>query len=409
MRKYRLNIVLVLIIIANIVNMIFPKGMGYAVQTGFMYELSKYIYGLCIVIMFPSLFSFKKFYFEKMRWMTVMVIVYIIVAIVFSMKFEMGQYLKTIMICLSFVFFEEECSETHINKRFIYAYLISVFINIAYLTLTQNRLEQAVMNEGHVVGGQGIAISMVFLLPLIFYLFKGKLSIYLFTIGLLAVIVSLRRTAILAYLLCLPFIYKRMKGTISRKYIIMMIVGVAIIAFYIYNNYWFVIQDRFADVVEANENGYYGSGRTGWWEVLINNYINSPLHWIPGFGLGRVAMDMETAGFPFGGAHNDYLEIGYTYGLIGLYLWFGSIMDLLKMHSKRNLKKHSALIMMASISYLFIAFVSGATDQPHFMSIALFSALILKEDKIKYKKNLYDKLLVHYSSSQLARFIKSLS
>lgn len=398
-----------LIVVANIVNMIFPKGMGYEAQTGFMYELSKYIYGICIIIMLPSLFSFKKFYFEKMRWMTVMVIVYIAAAIAFSMKFEMGQYLKTIMICLSFIFFEEVLEERKVDKRFIYAYMFSVFICITYLSLTQNRLEQAVMNEGQIGGGQGITISMVYLLPLIFYLFKGKASSYMFLIGLLAVIVSLRRTAILAYLLCIPFIYKRIKGTISRKNIYIMIAGVTILFFYIYNNYWFVIQNRFADMIEANDSGYYGSGRTGWWEVLINNYIDSPLHWIQGFGLGQVAQHMAEAGFPFGSAHNDYIEIGYTFGLLGMFLWFGTIIDILKMYSNKYLKNKSSLILMASVSYLFISFLSGASHQPHFMCIALFSALMLREVRLKTSKKIYEKLLIHYSSSQLAKFIKSLS
>lgn len=401
-QKYRLYFFILLIIISNILNMLFPKGMGYEEQTGFVYQLSKYTYGLCIVIMLPSLFSTKLFYFEKMRWMTIMVIIYIIYAFVYSYQFDIASYLKTTMICISFIFFEEVLTKSNVDKRFIYAYMLSIFMNIIYLTFTQNRLGQAASDEGHISGGQGIAVSMVYLLPLVFYLFKGKFSSYLFIIGLIAVIISLRRTAILAYLLCIPFLYSRMKGNISRKFIFMIIVITVIVVIYILDNYGFVIHERFADMTEADNSGNYGSGRTGWWTILINNYISSPEHWIQGFGLGQVAQHMANAGFPYGYAHNDYLEIGYTYGLIGFYLWFGSIIDIILMYRNKSLKEYSSLIMMASISYLFISFASGATAAPHFMSISFFSALMLKENRISNKIKSYERLFVHYPSSQLS-------
>ena len=172
MKALRLNSVLILVVIANILNMVYPKGMGYEVQTGIEYELSKYTYGLCILLMLPSLLSTKKFYFNKMRYMAFMIIIYIMLGYAFHMSFEMGDYLKTLMICLSFLFFEDVFKATSYNKKLIYVYVLSIFVNIAYLTLTQNRLETAIENEGHVGGGQGIATSMVFLVPFMFYLFR---------------------------------------------------------------------------------------------------------------------------------------------------------------------------------------------------------------------------------------------
>ncbi len=382
----RFYLVLFLIIISNIVNMLFPKGMGYEVQTGFQYEISKYTYGLCLVLMLPSLISSKRFYFSKMRWMALMIVVYIYIAQTYRMPFFLDPYLKMLMICLSFIFFEEAVKDIYLKKWVIYSYLLSVFINIAYLTLTQNRLEIALENEGHVGGGQSLATSMIYLLPLLFYLFKGKLSSYLFLIGLFAVIVSLRRTAILAYLLCLPFVFQRIRGSISKKQAYLLLIGVVVIAYYIYSNYWFIIEDRFANMTEASEEGYYGSGRTGWWAILYSSFIDSPGHWLQGFGLGRVSIVMAEAGFPYGGAHNDYIEVGYTFGFIGLFLWFGTILSIYKLSKQKSLKPHSTIIKMASVSYLFIALVSGATYQPHFMCIALFSALMLKEKQTKWTK-----------------------
>ena len=385
-KSQRFHLVLCLIILSNIINMIFPKGMGYEEQTGFAYQISKYTYGLCIVIMLPTMLDSKRRYFEKMRLMALYIMIHMLAAMALGLKYDIGSYLKTIMICLSFIFFEETLAAPNVNRKFIYAYLLSVFVNIAYLTLTQNRLEQAVENEGHVGGGQGIATAMVYLVPLLFYLFRGRAATYLYLVGLLAVLVSLRRTAILAYLFCLPFVYQRMKGTLSRRSIYIMVAGLAAMAAYIYTNYWFVIEDRFADMTEANDSGYYGSGRTGWWMVLINNFLSSPLHWLQGFGLGQVALHMAKAGFPYGNAHNDYLEVGYTYGLIGLYLWFGSIWKLYKLSNRNSLNEEGSIIKMASLSYLLIALMSGATLQPHFMCVALFAALMINKKMIKAKE-----------------------
>ncbi len=364
--------------------------MGYGVHSGFMYELSKYLYGACIILMFPSLFSSKILYFEKMRWMSIVVLLYIVVAIIIPVKIDTGKYMKTLMICLSFVFFEMELTRRKIDARLIYIYMFSVFMNISYLSFNQNRLTLAVENEGEIGGGQSVAISMVYLLPLLFYLFKGKLSTCLFLIGLLAVIVSLRRTAILAYVLCVPFLYQRMKGTISRKYLFLLLGGIIVISIYIYINYGYVLENRFADMTEANDSGYYGSGRTGWWAVLVNNFINSPFNWLQGFGLGAVAYDMAKAGFPYSHAHNDYLEIGYTYGFLGLFLWFGTMIKIFKMSKCKSVMEHSSLVKMSSVSYLFISFMSGATSQPHFMCVALFSALILRQ-KYKNKNYIFNK------------------
>lgn len=377
MKALRLNSVLILVVIANILNVVYPKGMGYEVQTGIEYELSKYTYGLCILLMLPSLLSTKKFYFNKMRYMAFMIILYILLGYAFHMSFEMGDYLKTLMICLSFLFFEDVFKATSYNKKLIYVYVLSMFVNIAYLTLTQNRLETAIENEGHVGGGQGIATSMVFLVPFMFYLFRGKFSAFLYLLGMVAIIVSLRRTAIFAYLFCLPFVFFRIKSSMSKTTLFFIVLGLALISYVVVTEYWFVMEDRFADTFEENESGYYGSGRTGWWQVLIDNFHDSPENWLQGFGVGRVAQDMAKAGFPYGSAHNDYLEIGYTYGFIGLYLWFGTIIDILRLSWKTTVKGYKSLISMCSLSYLLVAFVSGVTRNPHFMCVAMFAAMML--------------------------------
>lgn len=158
----RLHCVIYLIILANVWNMIFPKGMGYEVQTGFEYEFSKYIYGGVILLMLPVLFSTKRLYFWKMKYMAFYVIIHIVVAIMNKQEFELGNYLKTIMICLSFVYFEESLKRNELDSKLLYAYILSIFINVIYLTLTQNRFAEALDNYGHIGGGQNVSVTLFF-------------------------------------------------------------------------------------------------------------------------------------------------------------------------------------------------------------------------------------------------------
>ena len=77
---------------------------------------------------------------------------------IFDSYYEMGNYLKMLMICLSFVFFEETLrTNPHVDKNILYAYVLSIFINVIYLTLIQNRFLTAVENEGEATGGQSLA------------------------------------------------------------------------------------------------------------------------------------------------------------------------------------------------------------------------------------------------------------
>ncbi len=390
MKALRFYLIMALLILGNIINMVFPKGVGLVGQVGIIEDLSKYIYGLAIVIMLPSVFSTTSFYFSKMKYMAFVIVFYIVFAYASEVTFELSQYIKMFMICISFVFFEDVFDNSFkIDRRVIVLYIISAFLNVVYLTILQNRLGIAIDNEGETSGGQSLANVMVLLVPLFFYFFKGRVSVFLYSLGLIVVLVSLRRTAILAYLLCLPFIVQYMqKGRTLKGTAILLLIGVSIIVFYIYTHYWYIIQDRFMDMLVANDEGNYGSGRTGWWRALIVNYLSAPLHYLQGFGLGRVAIDMELAGAPYGHAHSGYLEIIYTFGLLGFYLWFGTFRNILKIPRADSIENCAPLIRMSVYSYLFISLFSASTFQPNIVCVALFAVLMLRrsqwvESKVK--------------------------
>lgn len=374
---FRLNLVLLLLIAVNIVNTIYPKGMGFNEEdyVGFGYQLSKYINAATIALMLPSLFK-RVNVFNSMRCMVIMIIVYMMISYGFGITYNFSATARSLLICLSFVFFEETLRRCNVNKVLLYSYIITLVFNIAYLVITQDRLGVAIENEGETRGGQGIANSLIYLFPLIFLLFKDKLSTYLFLFCGIIIFISLRRTAILAYLFCIPFVYKQISSNISKKHVFIFLILFFSITYYIVNNYWFIIEDRFSDMLEANDSGYYGSGRTGWWVILIEKFVESPQNWLFGFGLGSVSKTMQHAGFPYGSAHNDYLEIIFTFGIVGGILWFTNVWKAFCLFRKTPEKSNKPLLLMYIFTYLLSALASGAFHIISFVGVALFLNLV---------------------------------
>lgn len=398
--SFRLNVVLLLLITVNIINTLFPKGMGYNAEdyVGFGYQLSKYINAATIIVMLPSLFQRIKV-FTNMRYMVIMIIVYMMIAYGWGISYNFSAMSRSLMVCLSFIFFEETIEKYKLNSYLLYGYLISFMVNISYLVITQDRLGMAMDNEGHIGGGQGLANSLIYLFPLIFLVFKDKLSAYLFIFCGIVIFVSMRRTAILTYLLCIPFVSKRISNQISKKAVFVFLILFAAIAFYIVKNYGFVIEDRFSDMFEANDSGYYGSGRTGWWEVLVVKFLENPQNWLFGFGLGSVAKTMADAGFPFGSAHNDYFEIIFTFGILGGIFWFSNVWKAFCLFRKTPEKSNKSLLLMFIFSYLLSALASGAFHIISFVGVALFLNLVNRPSsltKSNSHKNLNNKQRTTY-------------
>lgn len=377
----RLNSVLILFFIANILNTVFPKNMGAEGQQEFVYQLSKYVYGFGLILMLPSLMSTRRYYFRYMQYMVFYIILHMISAVLMDFEFDFARYLKMILVCSSFVFFEEMLSKTKMNKYLLIAFMLSVYINVTYLVLTANHMEAA-YEAGDSGGGQSIANAIIYLLPLLFLKFEGKWASYLYVCGFFVVLISLRRTAILAYLFCAPFVYSQLKRNVSKRFIAVVVVVFGFLAWYVMTNYWTVIEMRWNATITPSDAGYYGSGRTGWWEVLVAKFLDNPQNWLFGFGLGSVAKTMADAGFPFGHAHNDYIEVGYTFGVVGMILWFGTIWKLYKLSKEKRFVRYAMIIRMGALSYFLVAVFSGVTSNVQFICIAIFAAIIVSKRNI---------------------------
>lgn len=382
-KKLIANFVFVLLVFNNIWSIFYSKDIwaGYdaAIQSGWQYQLSKIIYGVIILLMIPVVIKYRR-YFDNLVIMAAFIMLHVIYAYVLGAKMEIGEVSKFFMICLAFPFFSIVLRSPF--DRTLLKVLIIVFtFNIIFSILRANTLTTS-MKADFYGTGQATAINIIYLLPVVFYVFKDKIASYFYLLGFLLVIMSLRRTAIIAYLICLPFIYSRIKSNISFKTLLAIVVIMCVLAFYVVTNYWQAIEIRFVDMFEADSNGNYGSGRSDWYALLFNTYLKNPLYWLQGAGPQQVGILLDKAGYLFHNAHSDILELLIGYGMIGLLLWLYTFCQIFILSRKRTTSENRKLIYMSISSYLFISAFSGSIFNPNFIILPISYGLFLNKKKI---------------------------
>lgn len=377
-RINRLNIVFCLLVLINIVGVFINKD-NWANEGeeigGWQNSVSKILYAIVILLMLPSVLKSTKNY-SGAKCFSFLIMLYVAFAIAVDDPFDFGSVSKFLLLCISFVFFERELSRSVINKLLLYFFIISSLLFTSARIFSANIFLTAI-DDGVFGTGQSASLAVIYLLPLVFYSLNKKLSTYIYMFGFILVMISLRRTAILAYLLCVPFVFTTIKNNLSKTFIFIVLTAVGVAGFYFISEYWWVIEARFLDMFEPDRDGRYGSGRTGWFAALLQTYFENPLYWLQGFGVGSVREAMTKMGSPFGHAHNDYIEIIFTYGLIGIFLWYSNFLSFLnKVKSSFLSKDDKRLSYMCILSVLIIAMATNEIDDPTFISVPIFMSLI---------------------------------
>lgn len=383
-KKQIVNFVFVLLIFNNIWSIFYLKdtwaGYNVELQNGWQYQMSKIIYAGVILLMIPVVFNHKSF-FENAKLLSFIIILHVVFALFLGQTVEFGDVSKFFMLCLSFPFFAYAL-RSKFDQTLLKILIAAIALNVTNAILQANTLSSSIKSD--IWGtGQGSAITIIYLLPIFFYVYKDKFSSYFYIIGAVLVFMSLRRTAIIAYLLCLPFILTRIKKNVSSIVLISTLVIFVTLVLYIVSNYWNVLQMRFGDMFEADANGSYGSGRTDWFALLFDNYMKESECWVQGAGPNMVGDILHKAGYRFRVAHSDILELLLGYGLLGLSLWFYTFYKIIVVARKRWVSPDNRkLVDMSVVSYLFISIVSGCVFNPNFMVIPIFYGLVLNKKKI---------------------------
>jgi len=114
-----------------------------------------------------------------------------------------------------------------------------------------------------------------------------------------------------------------------------------------------VSSDLFAKILKRNASGNSSSGRLILWLDLLSRYFNTPSRWVLGFGDDKVYYyaNLNTAVGVSIWAHNDFVQILFGKGIVGLLCYLSGVVSYIKTLFKRNGNYYSFLLM----AFYFIA------------------------------------------------------
>jgi O-antigen ligase len=196
-----------------------------------------------------------------------------------------------------------------ITRLFLIIYVISFYY------FWQGKAYQQYNMEMGLEGSSNAVYCLVTLIPVLMFLKNKRLSFIILFITLVCTVFSNKRGAtIIMVLIILPLISNIFGGIKNRilKYII--IIGTVVVMvfslYYIGNTY---VEGRLVERFnQIEETG--GSGRTEIWGNILTSYqSSSTIEQMLGHGHYAV----NEAGFA-GAAHNDFVEVLYDYGVVGL-------------------------------------------------------------------------------------------
>lgn len=244
---------------------------------------------------------------------------------------------------LSFVFFKDECPDSPKYQKSIVLISI-VMISAFYIS---HRLH--ITEIGDENGDNTIFYSLM-LIPWISLIHNIRLKWVIIVLLSLCVLLSLKRSSTIIMVCCVAIIYysdflhnKKLKvSTIFTGFLIVILFVGAL----------FVVSDQTAMVIQRFESieDDGGNGRAEIYDDVYRRYISStPDQQIIGHGFDAVRRDSSFF-IPLS-AHNDFLEVLYDFGIIGLLLYVLIHFSLIKW-TIRLFRTGSQLAFPALISYV---------------------------------------------------------
>lgn len=193
--------------------------------------------------------------------------------------------------------------------------------------------------------------SIVALFPLLSIFWNKKwMMILIMTLALFLITFCLKRGAIIIALLCygvsLFYVFKGLKASVLKKRLMQLVIiillgGVVSTFFSIYNTNE-LLQARIEMTMEG-ETSSRDYIYTQIWDSWNNSDIFTQM-----IGHGPIS----TLSVAINYAHNDWLEILYDFGLIGLVLYIGCNLTIINFWRKENLHIDQKLGMLLCIIYI---------------------------------------------------------
>ncbi len=284
----------------------------------------------------------------------------------------LGQVIIAVVICSHMR--ESDCLNT--IKSIVFASLIFSLIAFFAGTTDDGRLGDGEFLHPNSIGSAS-SLALIFSL----YLYKVEKKFYvvvcmiIFTILLL---LSFSKTSIIATYLAISISVFFFTGGAGKKSISILIAAFMFMVFSV------LLMDKIISYMYLYDGKlvYTVSGRSFIWEYTLIQILDNPF-------LGYGLMSFRDVGAPVFSfrtiqAHNELLQIWFSYGVVGLFLLFSIYRNLII--SLRLSLSNDRNVAMLAMSIIIYALVKGVTEANVMGSVVPFPILILIFSLLKTNK-----------------------
>ena len=373
------NIALVLFCLANILELFIPR----MDEGNYFIRLPiQIINGSLLILMWTALLHRTNHWTPITKIILALIILTSIHSVVYSIIYQFSvsdfaPYIRLLLWTTALIFFYEMMVIYGVNKKLMQVYVVTFIVAVI-----KKILEDSVFESETLGGGDTAALPLLFIIPVILVCFSDKSKVIIIAIVSILVLFSLRRTAILGLVFCMPFIYKHVSMKLKTHHIL--ILGVVFTSLLIYA--WGYIGEavlfRFENLLVGDGGGRkdsFGSGRSEFYLTVWNTWLHGDLFSII-FGYGLTSVEqllMRVHNIKH--AHNDFLELGFTFGLIGIVIWLLFVLRLWQLKKQLNFfnPESTSLFYICFISYLVICMASGCSLRITTMPFAFTVSILL--------------------------------
>lgn len=287
------------------------------------------------------------------------------------MKFNMA----ILVMFTYYIFALKDPKKTQRNIFIIYAMqIVYVFYTLLYDRFyVQAEAELFDSNAGFL---------MVTCIPMTLMLPNKRLRLYAYIAVVVGCIFSGQRSAALAAIVSFPFCWKHLKQHIKKSDKIFLLILVSIVIYPILKIAIYNIMLR--NELDAS-TGSYGSGRSIFWLIVWNDFWNKDLlHILFGNGMNSIAPLLK---MKFGiaiGAHNGWLDMLYSYGILGLILYLNIILKIFLSNKKisRYVSDYKNILLIIVIIFTLKSITSHGYWDITVMPIGMALSLICSKYKL---------------------------
>lgn len=229
---------------------------------------------------------------------------------------------------------------------------------------------------------QNIGIyALLWCVPFIMLQKKSRKKTVIITLAYFSICLSFKRGAILAlilssfiYILSYFWIEKSIKSLFKSLFVLILLLMLIVVSLKIVQQ----VRPQFFELrtTDLSNSETIGSGRGSFYPMLFRHYLNSfhshPMNFF--FGFGSRSVQAIAGGYY---AHSDWLQILHDFGLLGMIVFFGlhiSIIKLIYKSFKAKFRYTPALIMNYTIFFILNIF-SGMVFFPTSIFFGIFISL----------------------------------